>query len=140
MSGSTIADRRQAVRRSPREGEPIARIRLRTGREVIVLDVSDAGALVEGEARLLPGTHVDAHVVTAAGRLLVRSRVVRACVSSLATGLVYRTALSFQRAIDSSSPGYGFPATSRSAPEIEGNAYPRRRAATELPQPDRLSA
>jgi hypothetical protein len=94
-------DRRVAGRRAPGHPEPLARIRLRTGRDAMVLDVSDAGALVEGGVRLLPGSHVDAHVVTTAGRLLVRSRVVRAWVCSLdATGPTYRTALAFQARVD----------------------------------------
>ena len=45
-----------------------------------VIDVSDTGLLAEGEMRLLPGTHVDVHLVTCDGRLLVRSRVIRAFV------------------------------------------------------------
>ena len=58
--------------------EPLSRVRLRAGRELQVVDVSVAGALLEGTARLLPGTHVDVHMVTRDGRVLVRSRVVRA--------------------------------------------------------------
>jgi hypothetical protein len=66
-----------------------------------VVDVSNAGVLVEGSTRLLPGTHVDVHVVTTAGRQLVRSRVVRAYVSTLKPDSVcYRGALAFDRQID----------------------------------------
>jgi hypothetical protein len=68
-------ERRRTGRRVPAAGEPISRVRLRTGREMLVVDVGDAGALVEGTARLLRGTHFDVHVVTVEGRVLVRSRV-----------------------------------------------------------------
>lgn len=70
-----------------------------------VIDISDAGVLVEG-ARLLPNTHVDVHVVTPDGRELVRSRVVRAWVSALrGDAIVYRSALAFDRTVDTSAPG-----------------------------------
>jgi hypothetical protein len=48
-----------------------------------VLDVGNGGVLVEGRVRLLPGTHLDVHVVTREGRVLVRSRVVRCWVAVL---------------------------------------------------------
>jgi hypothetical protein len=67
------------------------------------VDASDSGMLVEG-ARLLPGTHVDVHVVTVEGRVLVRSRVVRAYVAALrGDAVVYRGALAFDRAVDTTA-------------------------------------
>lgn len=67
----------------------------------MVVDVSSAGALVEGMTRLLPGTHVDVHVVTQEGRTLVRSRVVRAYVCGVEADVVrYRGALAFDRSIN----------------------------------------
>ena len=95
-------DRRRLCRRLPSHDEPLSRVRLRTGRDLLVVNASDAGLLVEG-ARLLPGTHVDVHVVTAGGRELVRSRVVRAYVAALQGDLVvYRGALAFDRSVDTS--------------------------------------
>ena len=71
-----------------------------------MVDVSDGGALVEGRARLLPGTHVDAHVVTREGRVLVRSRVVRAHVCRLECDAVwYRVALAFGHSLDTAPHG-----------------------------------
>jgi hypothetical protein len=70
-----------------------------------VIDVSSRGALVEGEARLLPGTHLDVHVIARGGRTLVRSRVVRATVSEVRCDrVVYRTALAFDRPVDLPAP------------------------------------
>jgi hypothetical protein len=81
--------------------EPASRVRIRAGRELAVVDVSSAGALVEGEARLLPGTHVEVHVIARTGRVLVRSRVVRAYVAALwSDRVVYHGALAFDQPID----------------------------------------
>ena len=119
----TLPDRRRATRRVPGTGEPIARVRLRAGRELLVRDVSSGGALVEGPSRLLPGTHVDIHVITPAGRILVRSRVVRACVSVVAADAVtYRGALLFERGIE--THGYAVPDASAGAAVPQGNDYP----------------
>ena len=94
-------DRRRSGRRAPLVEEPLSRVRLRAGRELQVVDVSVAGALLEGTARLLPGTHVDVHMVTRDGRVLVRSRVVRAYVSRLEPGAIhYRGAVAFESAVD----------------------------------------
>jgi hypothetical protein len=122
-------ERREADRRPPGDGEPLGRIRLRTGREVTVIDVSDSGVLVEGTTRLLPGTHVDAHVITMAGRLLVRSRVIRAWVSALdKDGVRYRTALGFQQRVDTSDPGYGVPDPASGQAPQAGTPYPDKSA------------
>jgi hypothetical protein len=94
-------ERRRALRRAPDGDEPLSRVRLRTGRELAVIDVSNAGVLVRSPARLLPGTHVDVHVVTWDGRVLVRSRVVRAYVCALqADAIWYHGALAFDRLIE----------------------------------------
>jgi hypothetical protein len=93
-------ERRRTPRRVPDASEPVARFRLRTGRELTVVDLAATGALVETEGRLLPGTCVDVHVITADGRELVRSRVLRAFVWGLwADRIVYRGALAFDRHI-----------------------------------------
>jgi predicted DCC family thiol-disulfide oxidoreductase YuxK len=88
-------------RRVPAADEPLSRVRLRTGHELLVIDVSNAGVLVQSPARLLPGTHVDVHVVTWDGRILVRSRVIRAYVCALQSDAIwYHGALAFDRPID----------------------------------------
>ena len=117
-------ERRRAARRVPALNEPLGRVRLRTGGDLSVLDLSSGGALVEGGARLLPGTHVDVHVVTREGRLLVRSRVVRAWVSALsADSVAYRGALVFDRAVDI-APGYSLPVEAVPAAASLGTPYP----------------
>lgn len=106
MEGRRIVDieRRRAVRRSPASSDPSSRARLRTGPEVLVTEISDVGACVRTNARLLPGTHVDIHLMTTGGRVLRRARVVRAAVWSLeATGIEFRVALAFDTPVDSSA-------------------------------------
>jgi hypothetical protein len=78
-------------------------MRMRTGQELAVVDLSNTGALVEGAARLLPGTRVDIHVQTRGGRVLARGRVLRAHVSAVAASrLAYRGALAFDAPVDTS--------------------------------------
>ena len=113
-------ERRLAVRRIPHADEALSRVRLRTGRELTVIDISAAGALIEGATRLLPGTRTEVHVVTRHGRVLVRTRVVRSFVWRLEREMVcYRTALAFDAAVDTDVDGYPVPA------EIPGNDEPR---------------
>ena len=77
MLNEGMSDRRRSPRRTPARDEPLSQVRLRAGRQLEVINVSDTGLLAEGEMRLLPGTHVDVHLVTAEGRSLIRSRVIR---------------------------------------------------------------
>jgi hypothetical protein len=84
-------------------------VRLRIGRELKVVDVSNCGLLVEGSVRLLPGTHIDVHVITPNGRVLARSSVVRSLVCRVqADAIEYRTALAFERLIDTTACGTSF--------------------------------
>ena len=100
MSGT---EKRRAARRLPAPGEPLRRVRSRTGHELDVVDVSHTGLLIEGRARLLPNTHLDLHLVTRTGRVLVRCRVVRAYVWYVEADLVrYRVALTFDQSVDTS--------------------------------------
>ena len=129
MAGDVIpCERRRTARRSPGAGEPVSRVRLRAGRELEVLDVSAGGALVEGETRLLPGTHVDVHIVTSDGRVLMRSRVVRAYVSAVQRDRIqYRGAVAFDRLVDVGA-GYPVPRTPADAPAEAGSHYPAEAA------------
>jgi len=113
-------DRRGAPRWTPTGSDALGRLRLRGGREVVVVDLSATGALVEGDARFLPGTHVDVHVMTDAGRMLVRSRVIRAFVSGVASErITYRAGLAFDRQV-----GYALPRGSAATSLPTGSGYP----------------
>jgi hypothetical protein len=90
----------------PGPTDALSRIRLRGGRELAVLNVSTTGALVEGSTRLLPGTHLDVHVTTRRGRVLIRARVVRCEVWAITADVVtYRGALAFAEPVDLPSVG-----------------------------------
>lgn len=119
----------------------MSRVRLRTGLELSVVDVSDSGALVEG-ARLLPGTHLDVHVITRDGRVLVRSRVVRAYVAELQSNAVrYRGALAFDRAIDTSrATGYALPSPVAAHRQDPGSDYPVGTSSAMAPNEHRMTA
>ena len=94
-------DRRRASRWVPGPTDPLSRVRLRLGRDLSVVDVSTEGALVHGTTRLLPGTHVDVHVTTSQGRILIRARVVRCAVWDVAADVVqYRGALAFSAPVE----------------------------------------
>lgn len=75
--------------------------------------------------RLLPGTHVDVHLVTRDGRLLVRSRVVRAFVCHVAANQIrYRGALAFESPVQTAEIGYPMPAASETPIDPQGSPYP----------------
>jgi hypothetical protein len=125
MGGRVLnADRRAAPRRTPAPDEPLSRLRLRVGRDLAVIDLSHRGALVEGAARLLPGTHCEVHVVTGDGRQLVRTRIVRAWVCHVDAGSVrYRAGLAFDHTVDTSPVGYAIPDALVPAAASPGSPY-----------------
>lgn len=99
-----IRERRRAVRRTPGVSDPLSRARLRTGPELAVTEISDVGASVRTTARLLPGTHVDVHLMTIGGRVLRRARVARAAVRAIdSNGIAFQVALAFDSPVDSSA-------------------------------------
>jgi hypothetical protein len=115
-------ERRYGDRRCPAADDPLAVIRLRTGRQLRVINIGPGGALVEG-LRLLPGASLDMHLPLGDGRLLVRGRVIRSEVSRLdANGIAYRSGLAFDRPVDLS--GYSVPTLSSDVGGQQGSRYP----------------
>jgi hypothetical protein len=97
-------------------------VRVRAGRELAVINMSSTGVLVEGEARLLPGRHLDVHVVSSGGRMLVRSRVVRSFVEGLwSDRVLYRVALAFEQPVVFAPVAEEI---EESVKDSEGNAIP----------------
>src|SRR5262245_13843310 len=128
-SGSLRTDspteRRRALRRKPADDEPVSTVRLRAGGQLTVIDLSDTGLLAEGEMRLLPGRHVDVHLVTREGRLLVRSRVIRAFVCCVGRDrIVYRGALAFEQPVATAAVGYSIPEPGSVPNQDSGKPYP----------------
>jgi len=124
-----MSDRRRSPRRTPASDEPLSQVRLRAGRQLQVINVSDSGLLVEGGMRLLPGTHVDVHLITAEGRLLMRSRVVRAFVCRVCRDRIeYRGAIVFERSVATAAVGYPIPGASEPSNASSGKPYPEQPA------------
>lgn len=118
-------ERRRAPRRPVAVNEPLSNARLRTGGQLRLLDASSWGALAETCERLLPGRHLDMHIVSAEGRVLVRSRVVRAYVARLtADSVQYHAALAFDRMLDVHVDGYAHPEVLVTLEVEAGTRYP----------------
>ena len=134
-------ERRRSARRGVTASEPLSFARLRTGGQLRVIDASSWGALAETRERLLPGRHLDVHVVASTGRALVRARVTRAYVWHLEADAVdYRAALAFDRAVDVTASGYPVPATTVAVCDPAGRPYPSESASGEIEFVERLSA
>ena len=104
--GPLGVERRRATRRAVAADEPLAHAKLRTGGQLVALEASSWGALTETTERLLPGRHLDVHIVTHGVRTLVRSRMARAYVCRLQPDAIhYRAALAFDHPIDASACG-----------------------------------
>ena len=133
-------ERRRAHRRLVATDEALCRAKLRTGGELRVLDASSWGALAETTERLLPGRHLDVHIVSSQGRVLVRSRVARAFVSRVESSAVhYRAALAFESVVDVRVEGYPMPAPVLAVQIEPGNAYPDRAGSGDIEFAERLS-
>src|ERR1041384_8174283 len=118
-------ERRRTPRRPVAACEPLASARLRTGAQLRILDASSWGALAETTERLLPGRHLDVHVISAQGRVLVRARVAPAYVARLeADAIHYQAALAFDRALDVRADGYVMPAALAGVENDPGTRYP----------------
>jgi len=114
-------ERRRATRRTLAADEPLAHAKLRTGGQLVVLDASSWGVLIETTARLLPGRHVDVHIVTSSGRTLVRGRVARAFVYRLQPDAIcYRAGLAFDEQLDTRACAYSPPVALATPPTNQG--------------------
>ena len=107
-------DRRHNCRRHTFGEHGIEHARVRPGREVLIVNVSSGGVLVETPHRLLPGSPIELHLRTADRRVSVRGRVLRCAVARLrADDLWYRGAIGFDLELPWFSvqePGYQVPA------------------------------
>ena len=134
-------ERRRATRRPVAADEPLAHAKLRTGGQLVVLDTSNWGALAETTERLLPGRHLDVHIVTSGGRTLVRSRVVRAFVCRLQSDSIhYHAALTFDHSIDASAREYALPSVLAASPGTPGAPHVTQSHSADIVFDERLTA
>jgi len=108
------SDRRRAHRRQTLEEHGIVHARVRPGHEVVLVDVSAGGALLESARRLLPGALIELHLATPGRAVSLRGRVLRCAVARLrAAGVWYHGAIKFDRDLswfhDHDTMGYSVP-------------------------------
>lgn len=96
------ADRRGARRVAFRNGVLPPRARLRPGGDVVLVELSGNGALVEGTFRFRPETRCDLSVTHGAADSTLRAVIVRSFVARLdrAGPVRYRAAIRFEHAVD----------------------------------------
>lgn len=92
MSTAVVTERRNAPRQPVDAAQ--GRLRLRLGHEMVILNVSRHGILIEGDARLQPGSRVELQMESPAsyvGALIARCEVSRLEESKV----TYRAGLTF---------------------------------------------
>ena len=93
-------ERRGAARLSNSEVREQVQVSLPRAARTGLINVSDSGVLIETNCQLFPGRTTDVFVKLGGERLALRASVVRSSLHSLtAEGLVYRSALHFERII-----------------------------------------
>jgi hypothetical protein len=99
INSSPASDRRHKSRRTGVDEHGIVQASIGPAHDASVIDVSAEGTLIEATHRLLPGTCVELHLVSATeGTEIIRGRVLRCCVTQLtANGIRYRGAIAFER-------------------------------------------
>jgi hypothetical protein len=88
------------------------RARLQPGYRLVVVDLSAAGALVEGTVQLRPGSRIEVHLESDHRRQMIPARVTRCTVATIdpKKGITYRAGLAFSDRCDwvrESPPGKG---------------------------------
>lgn len=96
------AERRRYPRIAPPESTGPAYVRLRPGREGLVVNLSRGGACVEAPSRLLPGMAVEIQVALPDWQWKGEAQVLRCSVSALPREqkVRYRAGLQFMTAIE----------------------------------------
>ena len=118
-------------REEPRRPAPGVRGRVRLGHNLVIVDVSSRGALVEGRSPLRPGSRVEVQLETDARRDLIAARVTRCGVVAIdpEAGVTYRAALAFTESCEwvrehATHDGYAVPAMNRRDETVDGDALP----------------
>ena len=96
------AERRRYPRIAPPESAGPPRVRLRPGREGLVVNVSRGGACVEASARLFPGMAIEIQVALPDWQWQGEAQVLRCSVSALPREekVRYRAGLQFRTATE----------------------------------------
>lgn len=99
-------DRRRMARVEYRDGLLPPTVRVRPGRDVVVVNLSSMGLLVEGVWRLRPNSAVDLLIAFGPAPLGIRGRVLRCYVSAIdrLEGVRYRSAIALHTPIEIAAP------------------------------------
>lgn len=90
-------ERRRAKRTRFVNGHLPPAAKIRPGQDVVLVNLSQTGALFESPFRFRPGHRCELQIGTAPDPMLVRARVERCFVARLdASSIRYRTAVSFE--------------------------------------------
>jgi hypothetical protein len=83
-------------------------VRLRPGRDAVLVDLCEGGALIEGTARLHPGSTVVLQLIGPRRSAFLTGTVVRCQVSALDrdAGVRYKGAISFDARFDFTAQDY----------------------------------
>ncbi len=102
MTRGGRVERRRHVRRPAADLTGLRAARLRPRVDVVLMELSPGGALVETATRLRPGMKTVLQLTTRKGELPAPGGVVRAWVTDILPdrGVLYRGALRFDRPID----------------------------------------
>jgi hypothetical protein len=93
-------EERRQHRRHGLEEHGVVSARIRPGHDVLVVNVSAGGALVETARRLLPGLGIELRVAAQHGRASMRGRVLRSFVARLRPdGVWYRGSIQFDQCL-----------------------------------------
>ncbi len=93
----TGIERRTSPRLPPSAIPSLKSISLSSGPEVVLINISRGGALLESDRRLRPSTKICLRLVTAETVHQVWGRVLRSQVSGLVGGLHYQSAVAFDQ-------------------------------------------
>ena len=103
--GPVTTERRVTPRQRSHELPWLSATRLRQGYDVVLLDLSTGGALIEGKVRFLPSARVVLQLFGQTGCHFACGSVLRCQVSDITpeAGVTYRGALLFDHAMDFSN-------------------------------------
>jgi hypothetical protein len=97
---AVVLEPRRDRRRTPRwpsTEQGIVRALVRPGRDVMLIDVSAGGALIETAHRLMPGSFIELLLATRHRQTSIKGCVLRCMVARLGAGAVwYRGAIGFE--------------------------------------------
>jgi hypothetical protein len=97
---------RRAARRRPQNDLPwLSKVKLGTGLDVAVVNISTSGVLLESGSKFVPGTTSELHLTGDGANMVVPVRVIRSEIARIdALGVKYHAAAAFDKEIDLGGP------------------------------------